>query len=176
MTKLEVLEYPDERLRQRAAPVVDFDASLHRLVEDLFDTMAGSEAGIGLCAPQVGVAKQVLVMDLSRKGEAREVYINPKITGRALFGFIEESCLSVPGENVNVWRATQIRVEAYDQHGVPFEREIERLAAVCLQHEMDHFAGKLLVDRMSFFRRRRFKRARAALDRAASPALSETRI
>lgn len=158
MAQLTILEYPDERLRRPAKPVTAFDNDLDRLIDDLADTLYATETAIGLCAPQVDDGRQVLVMDLSPDRSDLQVYINPKITARALFGLVEESCLSIPGEVVNVWRATQLLVRAQDRTGAVFERELHRMHAVCLQHEMDHFKGKLLVDRMSFIRRFRFKR------------------
>lgn len=163
MTVRSVLRYPDPRLREKAAPVIDFDGSVRSLVDDLFDTLYSTESAIGLCAPQVNDPRQILVMDLSKTRDEPQVFINPKVTARALWGFVEESCLSVPDTKVNVLRATAIRVQAQDPDGQPFETELERLYAVVLQHEMDHFAGKLLVDKMSFFRRFRFKRQHRAI-------------
>jgi peptide deformylase len=161
MAQREVLVYPDPRLRTISEPVVDFDAALSQRVDDLLDTLYATRSAIGLSAPQLGDASQVLVMDLSRDRSEPQVYINPRITGRARYGFVEESCLSVPEQLVNVWRATQVRVVAQDRSGRQFERELDQLAAVCLQHEMDHFKGKLLVDRMSFLRRYRYRRTHA---------------
>lgn len=152
MPPLAILEYPDPRLRLISAPVTEFDADLQRLIDDLFDTLY-AEKSIGLSAPQADDHRQVLVMDLSGDGSAPRVYINPEILARAKPGFVEERCLSVPGVTASVWRATQVRVRAQDRHGVPFERELNGMEAVCLQHEMDHFAGMLFVDRLSAIRR-----------------------
>lgn len=162
MTRLEVLEYPDPRLKLKSRPVTRFDDALRRLVDDLVDTMRAADHCIGLSAPQVGDPRQVLVIDLPRDDTGPHVYVNPEITARALFGIVEESCLSVPGVEVKVFRATQVRVQAQDVHGEPFVREVDKLHAVCLQHEIDHFRGKLLVDRMSFISRWRFKRQHLA--------------
>jgi len=161
MARLPILEYPDPRLRQRAEPVAAFDAELERLVDDLLETLYGT-TGIGLSAPQAGIRRQVLVMDLSGSASAPDVYINPKILTRALPGLVEESCLSVPGVVGNVVRATQVRVSARDPAGVVFERDLEGMHAVCLQHEMDHLAGKLFVDRLSLLRRLQARLAAAA--------------
>lgn len=161
MARLQILEYPDARLRQRAEPVAAFDAGLERLVDDLFETLYGT-TGIGLSAPQAGIRRQVLVMDLSGSASAPEVYVNPGILTRALPGLVEESCLSVPGVVGNVIRATQLRVRARDPSGEVFERDLEGMHAVCLQHEMDHLAGRLFVDRLSLFRRLRVRLAAAA--------------
>ena len=101
-------------------------------------------------------------MDLSGSASAPDVYINPKILTRALPGLVEESCLSVPGVVGNVVRATQLRVRARDTAGEVFERDLEGMHAVCLQHEIDHLAGRLFVDRLSLFRRLRVRLAATA--------------
>jgi len=152
MALLPILEYPDPRLRLRAVPVRDFDQDLSRLVGDLCDTLRASQ-GIGLAAPQTGDRRQVLVIDLSGGALPPEVYINPEILESATPGLVEESCLSVPGVVGNVVRATQLRVRAHDATGQAFERDLDGMRAVCLQHEMDHLAGRLFVDRLSIFRR-----------------------
>lgn len=158
MTLLTVLEYPDSKLRLPSEPVTQFDEPLGRFVGDLFDTLYASRA-LGLSAPQVDLSREILVIDMSGNASAPEVYINPRIMARSTVRLAEEGCLSVPGLLVNVWRATRVRVRAQDCSGAFFERELEGLHAVCLQHEMDHFAGKLLVDHMSWFQRLRFGRA-----------------
>lgn len=156
MAQLEILEYPDPRLRLKSQPVTAFDQNLWTLVDNLFDTMYAAPSAIGLSAPQVNDLRQVLVMDLSGDASDPQVYINPQITKKALIGLVEESCLSVPGTKVNTWRSVNIRVRAQDRDGNFFERDLERMHAVCVQHEMDHFEGKLLVQRMSIFRRLHF--------------------
>ncbi len=158
MAQRTVLEHPDPRLGERSEPVTAFGSSLARLVEDLVDTLHASESAIGLSAPQIGERQQVAVLDLSPDRSEPQVYVNPTILARSHFGFVEESCLSVPGANVNVWRATRIRVRARAPSGETFERDLDGLFAVCLQHEMDHLEGRLLVDRMWFFRRLRYNR------------------
>lgn len=165
MARREVLEYPDPRLRLTSKPVQAFDDALAGLVQDLFDTMYAGKA-IGLSAPQLDVQQEVLVMDLSDDASAPQVFINPEIVDSARPGFVEESCLSVPGVVANVLRATRVRVRAKDVDGEPFERTLEDMAAVCLQHEMDHLVGKVLVDRLSRFRRWRLRRAAAKTQRA----------
>lgn len=160
MTQLEILEYPDPRLQLKSQPVTVFDPSLWRLIDDLFETMYAAKSAIGLSAPQVNDLRRVMVTDLSGDASDPQVYINPEITKRALIGLVEESCLSLPGTKVNVWRAVNIRVRAQDRDGVYFERDLERMHAVCIQHEMDHFDGKTLVDRMSIFRRLHFNWSR----------------
>ena len=156
MAQLEILEYPDPRLRLRSKPVTEFDEDLERLVDDLFETLYATEA-IGLSAPQVNVQREVLVMDLSGNASAPQVYINPEILASAAPGLVEESCLSVPGVIVNVVRATEIRVRSTRPNGETAVSELSGMDAVCLQHEMDHLIGKLLVDRLSLFGRLRMR-------------------
>jgi peptide deformylase len=152
----QILEYPDPRLRQRSLPVAAFDDDLARLVEDLFDTLYAT-SGIGLSAPQTGTLRRVLVMDHSGDASAPEVYVNPALLQRSAIGIVEESCLSVPGISGNVVRATRVRVQAQDRTGAPFERDLEGMPAVCLQHEIDHLDGKLFIDRLMPWRRLMFR-------------------
>jgi len=169
MAQLTILEHPDPRLRSPSRPVTEFDAELHTLIDDLLETMYTSNA-IGLSAPQANEHREVLVMDLSDDRSAPQVYINPEILMSARPGFVEESCVSLPGVVGNVLRATQVRVRAKDKTGETFERDLVNMEAVCLQHEMDHLAGKLFVDRLSWFRRWKFRlagRAKIAEDAAA---------
>lgn len=172
MTARDVLHYPDERLNLSSVPVDTFDASLARLADDLVDSLRASGPAIGLSAPQIDDRRQVLIMDMSGTGSSPEVYVNPKIVAQGGFGLAEERCLSVPDAVIYGWRAAQIRVQAFDLEGVLFERELQDMAAVCLQHEMDHFEGKILVDRMTFvgryFYRRKLRRA-GAQPAAAAP-------
>jgi peptide deformylase len=152
MAILPILEYPDPRLRLPARPVEAFGPDLARLVDDLCDTLRAS-GGIGLAAPQTGDRRQVLVIDLSGGEAPPDVYVNPVMLDAAVPGLVEESCLSVPGVVGNVLRATQLTVRARARDGAAFERRLEGMHAVCLQHEMDHLEGRLFVDRLSIFRR-----------------------
>lgn len=156
MPRLPILEYPDPRLRMRSEPVDVFDDDVARLVADLFDTLYAHKA-IGLSAPQVDDRRRVLVADLSGDESAPQVYINPELLRTARPGIIEESCLSVPGVVGNVVRPTRVRVRAQDQTGAVFERDLDGMDAVCLQHEIDHLDGKLFVDRLSPIRRFLFR-------------------
>lgn len=170
MARLAILEYPDPRLHEAAAPVVAFDAALAGLIDDLFETLYAT-SGIGLSAPQVGVLRQVSVMDLSADRNEPQVFVNPEITARARWGLVEESCLSVPGVVANVVRATRVTVHASDRAGEAFERALEDMHAVCIQHEADHLAGKLFIDRLSLPRRLHARaRARAHARRTATAA------
>jgi len=167
MALLPILQYPDPRLRLRAAPVAAFDADLARLIDDLLETLYATQ-GIGLAAPQTGDRRQVVVTDLSGSASAPQVYVNPEILVSAVPGLVEESCLSVPGVVGNVVRATQVRVRARDRSGQAFERDLDGMHAVCLQHEMDHLEGKLFVDRLSLFRRLRARIGAAARARSST--------
>ena len=167
MPRLEILEYPDPRLRLRSEPVTDFGEDLNQLVENLFDTLYATEA-IGLSAPQVNVQREVLVMDLSGNASAPQVYINPQIVSSAAPGLVEESCLSVPGVAVNVIRATEIRVRSRRLDGETFLCDLSGMDAVCLAHEMDHLTGKLLVDRLSLLGRLRLRVRSNARQRASA--------
>jgi peptide deformylase len=169
VAQLDILQYPDLRLRQPAAPVTEFDGGLDRLASDLLETLYAT-SGIGLSAPQAGDLRQVLVMDLSGTASDPQVFVNPEITARAAPGLVEESCLSVPGVAGNVLRATRVTVRAMDTAGQIFERSLEGMAAVCLQHEMDHLAGKLFIDRLSLFRRLRLRAAETRHHRAQARA------
>jgi peptide deformylase len=151
MTRRTILEHPDPRLRLPSAPVEAFDAELWQLVDDLLDTLE-TAGGLALSAPQLGELRSVLVLRPNGQNAA-EVYVNPEILAKKAWGLVEESCLSVPGVVGNVLRATQIRVRARDRNGHAFERELHGMDAVCLQHEMDHLAGVLFVDRLSIFRK-----------------------
>jgi peptide deformylase len=169
MARLPILAYPDPRLRLRSAPVCAFDAGLCRLADDLFDTLY-STTGIGLSAPQAGDHRQVLVMDLSGNASAPQVYINPEVLASGVPGLVEESCLSVPGVVGNLVRATQVRVRTQNLTGEVFEKDLDGMHAVCLQHEMDHLKGKLLIDHLSLFRRLRVRVAAATRARNGEPA------
>lgn len=157
MALLEILEFPDPRLRTRAEPVTQFDAQLSRLVDDMLETMYAAP-GIGLAASQVNVHQRLLVMDVSKEGNAPMVFANPEIVARDGVGVTEEGCLSVPGIFDEVERAQRVTVRAQDRHGITFERELVDIAAVCLQHEMDHLDGKLFVDYLSSLKRDRIRR------------------
>ena len=162
MARLDILEYPDPRLRRVSLPVERFDDELLQLVADMTDTMHATEA-IGFSAPQANDLRRVLVMDLSDDASAPQAYVNPEILAKRTLGLVEESCVSLPGVVGNVIRATELLVRAQDPSGETFERELSGMEAVCLQHEIDHLDGKLFVDRLSWFRRLRI---RAALARA----------
>lgn len=168
-----ILEFPDPRLRTRAQPVSRFDAGLHRLVDDLFETMYAAP-GIGLAATQVDVHQRVIVIDVSEAHNDPLVLINPQIITRDGEASTEEGCLSVPGIFDAVKRAAHVRVRAYDRTGQVFERDCEELLAVCIQHEMDHLEGKLFVDYLSSLKRERIRKKLEKERKARSPRRAAT--
>jgi peptide deformylase len=152
MAKLTILEFPDPRLRTKAAPVAVFDAALKQLSEDMLETMYAAP-GIGLAATQVNVHRQLLVLDVSEEKNEPMTLVNPKITTKEGTQVYQEGCLSVPGIFADVERAERIHVEAQDADGKPLSFDADGLLAVCIQHEMDHLAGKLFVDYLSPLKR-----------------------
>ncbi len=161
MAILEVYAYPDDRLRNPAAEVTEFDESLGQLVDDLFETLYVTNS-IGLCAQQTPDQRAVLVIDVSSDKSAPQHFVNPEILSASAPGLVEETCLSVPDYKASVWRKTKLRVRAQNRTGDTFEKDLSGMEAVCLQHEMDHLQGKLFVDRLSWWRRWRFRQKRAA--------------
>lgn len=157
MAQLQILEFPDPRLRTRAQPVTEVDAALRALIDDMFETMYAAP-GIGLAATQVNVAKRLLVLDLSERHDQPLVLINPEVLVREGVEETEEGCLSVPGYFEKVTRAERIRVRALDRNGKPIEFDADGLLAVCIQHEIDHLDGKLFVDYLSELKRTRIRK------------------
>jgi peptide deformylase len=157
MAKLTILEYPDPRLRTRAAPITRFDAALKRQIADMLETMYAAP-GIGLAATQVDWHFQLLVIDVSEGKDEPQVFINPEILSAEGKAKGEEGCLSVPGIYDDVARAEKVRVRYQDASGTSLERELDGLLAVCLQHEMDHLTGKLFVDYLSELKRQRIRK------------------
>ena len=176
MTRLTILEYPDPRLRTRAAPVRSVDGTLHRLIDDLIETMYTAN-GIGLAATQVDIHQRVLVADVSGQCSEPRVFINPEILSREGAETSQEGCLSVPGYYDDVERAERIRIRALGRDGTPFEEDLSGLLAICVQHEIDHLDGRLFVDYLSDLKRRRL---RSRLDkerrqRAGDPSTARAR-
>jgi peptide deformylase len=157
MAHLAILEFPDPRLRTRAVPVSSFDAALSQLIDDMLETMYAAP-GIGLAATQVDVHLRLIVIDISDGKDQPEVFINPEIVWHDGVEITEEGCLSVPSFFEDVQRAARVRVRAQDRNGAAFERELDGLLAVCVQHEMDHLEGKLFVDYLSSLKRDRIRR------------------
>ena len=158
MAILNILEFPDPRLRTIAKPVTVFDAALSQLIDDMFETMYAAP-GIGLAATQVNVHKRVVVMDLSEDKSEPRVFINPEFESLTEdMDQYQEGCLSVPGFYENVDRPQKVRIKAQDRDGAPYELIAEGLLAVCIQHECDHLNGKLFVDYLSSLKRDRIKK------------------
>ena len=163
MSRLEILHFPDPRLRRRAEPVSVVDDEVRRLIDDMLETMYDAP-GIGLSAPQVNVAKRVVTIDVSQERSAPVCLVNPEVLATDGETETEEGCLSVPGVYELVKRPEWVRVSALDRDGRPREVEAEGLLAVCIQHEIDHLDGRLFVDYLSRLKRQRIrKKAEKAL-------------
>lgn len=158
MALLDILEFPDPRLRQQAKPVASVDDRIRRLVDDMFETMYKAP-GVGLAATQVNVHERVVVIDVSEDKSQPLVFINPEITvlDEGVCDY-DEGCLSVPGFYETVTRPEHIRVRALDRNGEAFEIAPSGLLAVCIQHEVDHLNGKLFVDHISSLKRDRIRK------------------
>ncbi|OSI15996.1 peptide deformylase [Neisseria dumasiana] len=156
MALLNILQYPDERLHIVAKPVAEIDERIQTLVGDMLETMYEAR-GIGLAATQVNVHERVVVMDLSEEQNEPRVFINPIITHKDGETTYEEGCLSVPGIYDTVTRAERVTVEALNEKGEKFTLEADGLLAICIQHELDHLAGKVFVEYLSTLKQNRIK-------------------
>jgi peptide deformylase len=154
---LSILEFPDERLRKRAALVKTVDDKIKKLVDDMLETMYESH-GVGLAATQVNVHQRVVVIDVSEEKDAPLCLINPEIIEKDGVKESEEGCLSVPGFFEKVTRAEHVIVRALNREGESFQFDARDLLAVCVQHELDHLNGKLFVDYISSLKRQRIKK------------------
>jgi peptide deformylase len=157
MAILEILHYPDKRLRTVAKPVEKVDASIKKLVDDMFETMYLAP-GIGLAATQVNVHQQVIVIDISEEKNQPLCLINPEIIAEEGTESCDEGCLSVPEIYETVERSEKVTVKALDQNGDEYTLQADELLAVCIQHEMDHLKGKLFVDYLSPLKQQRIKK------------------
>ncbi|MFC3815248.1 peptide deformylase [Lysobacter sp. GCM10012299] len=170
MAQLPILEFPDPRLRTVAVPVDPArvtSAEFQKLLDDMFETMYEAP-GIGLAASQVDVHQRFMVMDISEEHDEPRVFINPEITARDGEQVYQEGCLSVPGIFADVTRADRITVSFLDRDAKPQTIEAEGLLAVCIQHEMDHLAGKLFVDYLSPLKREMVRKKLAKQRRQAA--------
>lgn len=158
MAVLEILEFPDPRLRTQAKPVAHVTDATRALVDDMFETMYAAP-GIGLAATQVNVHERIIVIDVSEDHSEPLVFINPEVTvlDEQLHDY-DEGCLSVPGFYETVSRPQEIQVTALDRDGNAFDRKLDGLLATCLQHEIDHLDGKLFVDYLSPLKRQRIRK------------------
>ena len=157
MAILDILHFPDARLRNLAKPVATVDDSVRKLIDDMFETMYAAP-GIGLAAIQVNDARRVIVVDITEDRSQPLALVNPQILTKQGAEEMDEGCLSVPGIYETVQRAEQIRVRALDRDGNPFELDCDGLLAVCIQHEIDHLDGKLFVDYLSSLKRQRIRK------------------
>jgi len=153
---LDILKYPDKRLRIIAKPVVSVDATITKQVKDMFETMYEAD-GIGLAATQVNFHQRIIVIDISDQCNEPICLINPEVIEKTGEIQCEEGCLSVPEYYENVIRANDIKVQALNQHGESFEIEASEMLAVCIQHEIDHLDGILFVDYLSKLKQKRLK-------------------
>ena len=157
MALREILVVPDPILKQISKPVETVDDDLRALMDDMLETMYDAP-GIGLAAIQVGVAKQVIVMDLAREDEppAPRYFVNPQILWASEeTAPYEEGCLSVPEIYDEVERSAEVKIKYLDYHGKEVTEDAEGLYAVCIQHEMDHLKGVLFIDYLSRLKRER---------------------
>lgn len=157
MAMLEILHFPDPRLRQQAEKVKEVDFTMQKLVQDMLETMYASH-GIGLAATQVGINKQLLVMDISEEHNQPLCLINPEILDKQGHTVYKEGCLSVPGTYEEVERYEKITIKALNEKAEEITFEAEGLKAICIQHEMDHLQGKLFIDYISTLKRERIKK------------------
>ncbi|MEK7880912.1 MAG: peptide deformylase [Deltaproteobacteria bacterium] len=178
--RFEILTYPNQLLKTKAATVKAVDSEIKKILDDMLETMRFSR-GVGLAAPQVGIGKRLIVMEVpefaeedieAREPEKRMLFklVNPEIISSEGEQKYEEGCLSVPGVTAEVKRAARVIVRAMDENGKAIEINACGLLAVALQHEIDHLDGILFIDRLSRLKRqfvvRRYKRELASLDTA----------
>jgi peptide deformylase len=176
MAKLNILRYPDPRLHTVAKPVVEVDASIRELVDDMLESMYAAE-GVGLAATQVDVHKRVIVIDVSDARNDPRVLINPELMAKSedmVLG--DEGCLSVPEIYDKVPRHARVTVRALDREGRVQEYEAEGLLAVCIQHEMDHLMGKVFVEYLSPLKRSRIRSKMLKKSRDEARGREEARV
>lgn len=160
---LELLTYPDPRLKQLSQPVETFDEDLSNFLKDLEETMRAEPSGVGIAAPQVGRFQRIVIVDVSKhkkatKHHGRLILINPEITDWSGFEIAREGCMSVPDYTGNVIRATHITLTAQNEHGETQQFEMEGYEARAVQHELDHLNGLLFLDRLVSRRHDLFQR------------------
>jgi len=154
---LDILKYPDKRLRTIAKPVVSVDETIRQQVKDMFETMYEAP-GIGLAATQVNFHQRIIVIDISDQCNEPICLINPEVIEKSGEIQWEEGCLSVPDYYENVIRANDITVQSLNQHGETFELGASEMLSVCIQHEIDHLDGILFVDHLSKLKQKRLKK------------------
>lgn len=157
MALLSVLQFPDPKLRTKASPVKEFGADLHRMIDDMFETMY-EQNGVGLAATQVDIHQQIITIDVSESRKEPFCVINPEIIHSEGIHYEFEGCVSFPGVYEKVERAAKLRLRALDKKGNSFEIDAEELLAVCIQHEMDHLNGILFIDHLSRLKQERMRK------------------
>lgn len=157
MALLDILHYPDNKLRTKAKTVQQVTKQHQRLLDDMLETMYNAP-GIGLAATQVNVHEQIIVIDISEEKNNPLYLINPQILEKKGYETMEEGCLSVPETYADIERAEWIRFSAWDRNGQVFEMEAEGLLGVCVQHEIDHLKGKLFIDYLSNLKQNRIRK------------------
>ncbi len=157
MALLNILHFPDDRLRTKAKPVGKVTDKHRVLISNMLETMYDAP-GIGLAATQVNVHERILVIDISEEKNEPIVLINPELLEKEGDQEFDEGCLSVPGIYETLHRAEKVRVKALNQKGESFEMDAHGLLAVCIQHEMDHLEGKLFVDYLSQLKKQRIRK------------------
>ncbi|MBL1141761.1 MAG: peptide deformylase [Proteobacteria bacterium] len=170
MAILEVLHFPDDRLRNKALPVDNIDLKIKEIAENMLETMY-AENGIGLAATQVNILKRIVVIDLSEEKNRPLVLVNPRITKLEGKESMREGCLSVPDYFDTVERAEKIEFNYKTLENEIVNMETDGLLAVCVQHEIDHLNGKLFIDYLSPLKRQRLKKKIEKLERQDAKAL-----
>ncbi len=157
MAILKILEFPDDRLRKVAKPVLEVNDEIRVIADDMLETMYAAP-GVGLAAIQVDIQQRIVVIDVSEEKDQPLVLINPEIIAHSGLEQMEEGCLSFPDIFADVERADKVTLRALDRNGEEYTLEADELLAVCIQHELDHLEGKLFVDYLSSLKRRRIRR------------------
>lgn len=157
MALLQILHFPDPRLRKKATPITQVDDQIRQLADDMLETMYDAP-GVGLAAIQINVQKRLIVIDTTEDKSNPLVFINPEIIDKQGQREHEEGCLSVPEAYEVVTRSDTVTVKALNRDGEEFQLEADELLATCIQHEIDHLNGKLFVDHISNLKRQRIKK------------------
>jgi peptide deformylase len=165
MALLEILKFPDPRLRIKAKPVTNIDSELRRVMDDMYETMY-KHKGVGLAATQVNIHQRFFTMDTSEKGDQPVCVINPEIISQEGMQYDYHGCLSVGGGiSDKIERAAKLRLRGMDLNGKTFEWDLEGLAAICVQHEIDHLNGKLFIDHLSRLKQERIRKKLEKINR-----------
>ena len=156
MTLLKIITIPDSRLKTKSNKIHNFDSELKRDIKNMYETLYESENGIGLAAPQVGLLKRLIVIDLKEDNKSNPLtLVNPEILNKSDEKFInQEGCLSIPGYYADIERSQKIEYQYYDENGTRRKTTAEGLLSICIQHEIDHLDGILFIDYLSKLKRK----------------------